>query len=100
MMICDRRLRGEEGEEGFLFTIMRSWHSALCPAVYYLLMPIHDVHCPVGTAWKHTLSSEKVTLQSSSGAARLRDRETVSVCRSTRRLTTKEKCQPGFKERS
>lgn len=34
---------------------MWSWHTALCPAAYYLLMPIHDVYCPVGTAWKHTL---------------------------------------------
>lgn len=42
-------------EEGLLFSevsIVWSWHSA----VHYLLMSIHDVYCPAGTAWKHTLS--------------------------------------------
>lgn len=55
MMVCDRRLRGEDGEEGLLFSevsIVWSWHSA----VHYLLISIHDVYCPAGTAWKHTLS--------------------------------------------
>ena len=58
MMLCDRRLRGEEGEEGeegllcSEVSIVCSWHSA----VYYLFMSIHDVYCPAGTAWKHTLS--------------------------------------------
>lgn len=55
MMICDWRPWDEEGLLFCEVSIMCSWHLALCAAVYYLLMPIHEVYCPVATARKHTL---------------------------------------------